>query len=201
VCPTGIDIRQGLQMECIGCAACIDACDEVMDKVKSPRGLIRYDSQVGLNGRKTRILRPRLFVYLALLLAGAVAFTLALSRVQPSVVTAFRMQGLPYFVDRENVRNQFLLHVINKTDTTQEYTVVAEAPGQTLAVAIGAVRVEPQREVNTPVVLSVPRSAWTGPFTVNLVVSSADGGTRVERKLEFIGPDARLLREATPSGP
>ena len=73
VCPTGIDIRKGLQYECIACAACIDACDDVMDKVGYPRGLIRYDTQHGLEGKPTHVLRPRIIVYgtlLALLIAG-----------------------------------------------------------------------------------------------------------------------------------
>jgi ferredoxin len=59
VCPTGIDIRNGTQMECIGCANCIDACDEVMDKVKQPRGLIRYASQNQLEGTNPRFFRAR----------------------------------------------------------------------------------------------------------------------------------------------
>jgi cytochrome c oxidase accessory protein FixG len=54
VCPTGIDIRNGLQLECIGCAACADACDDIMTKVKRPTGLIRYDSWNGFNGKPTR---------------------------------------------------------------------------------------------------------------------------------------------------
>jgi cytochrome c oxidase accessory protein FixG len=53
VCPTGIDIRNGLQLECIGCAACVDACDDIMTKLKRPTGLVRYDSYVGLKGGKT----------------------------------------------------------------------------------------------------------------------------------------------------
>jgi polyferredoxin len=60
VCPTGIDIRQGLQMECIGCAACVDACDEIMTKLDRPRGLVRYDSSHGFAGKARRILRPRI---------------------------------------------------------------------------------------------------------------------------------------------
>jgi cytochrome c oxidase accessory protein FixG len=67
--PTGIDIRNGLQYECIACGACVDACDEVMDKVGSPRGLIRYATQNSLEGKPTRVLRPRVLVYGALLLA------------------------------------------------------------------------------------------------------------------------------------
>src|SRR5690606_21433497 len=62
VCPTGIDIRNGLQLDCVGCASCIDACDEVMDKLGRPRGLIRYDSPNGLEGKKRRFLRPRVWV-------------------------------------------------------------------------------------------------------------------------------------------
>ena len=72
-CPTGVDIRRGLQPECIGTAQCIDACDEVMDKVGYPRGLIRYDTQHGLEGKPKHVVRPRTLVYatlLALLVAG-----------------------------------------------------------------------------------------------------------------------------------
>jgi polyferredoxin len=59
VCPTGIDIRKGLQYECIGCAACIDGCDQVMDKLARPRKLIRYSTTHALEGRPTRGRRPR----------------------------------------------------------------------------------------------------------------------------------------------
>ena len=69
VCPTGIDIREGLQIECIACAACIDVCDQVMDKMDYKRGLISYTTEHKLSGAKTQVLRPRIFVYLFLLLA------------------------------------------------------------------------------------------------------------------------------------
>ena len=86
VCPTGIDIRDGLQYECIGCAACIDACDQVMEKMDYPKGLIRYTTENALNGKYTedqflsRLLRPRVILYTAILLvtAGAMIATLAL---------------------------------------------------------------------------------------------------------------------------
>ena len=73
VCPTGIDIRNGLQYECIGCAACIDGCNRVMDKVGYPRGLIRYSTEnaVKRHADKAEILRrafrPRVLVYLSLI--------------------------------------------------------------------------------------------------------------------------------------
>jgi cytochrome c oxidase accessory protein FixG len=68
VCPTGIDIREGLQIECIACAACIDVCDQVMDKMDYKRGLISYTTEHKLSGAKSQVLRPRIFVYLVLLL-------------------------------------------------------------------------------------------------------------------------------------
>ena len=70
VCPTGIDIRNGLQLECIGCANCIDACNTVMDKTGRDRGLIRYDSLNGLEGKERKIVRPRMILYSAFLLVG-----------------------------------------------------------------------------------------------------------------------------------
>ncbi|MDZ7809743.1 MAG: 4Fe-4S dicluster domain-containing protein [Arhodomonas sp.] len=69
VCPTGIDIRDGLQYECIACGACIDACDQVMDRMGYPRGLIRYTTENALEGKPTHVLRPRVIVYSVLLLA------------------------------------------------------------------------------------------------------------------------------------
>jgi cytochrome c oxidase accessory protein FixG len=68
-CPTGIDIRDGLQEQCVGCAACIDVCDEVMEKMGYEKGLVRYTTENSLEGKPTKILRPRVFVYAALLLA------------------------------------------------------------------------------------------------------------------------------------
>lgn len=83
VCPVGIDIRNGLQYECITCAACVDVCDEVMDKMEYPRGLIRYTTEEELEGRQTKILRPRLIGYFTVLMAMILAFSIALSNRVP----------------------------------------------------------------------------------------------------------------------
>ena len=68
VCPTGIDIREGLQIECIACAACIDVCDQVMDKMDYKKGLISYTTEHRLNGKESKVFRPRIIVYACLLL-------------------------------------------------------------------------------------------------------------------------------------
>jgi cytochrome c oxidase accessory protein FixG len=68
VCPTGIDIRRGTQLECIACTQCIDACDDIMTRVKKPTGLIRYTSETELNGSKRKIVTPRSIAYLTICL-------------------------------------------------------------------------------------------------------------------------------------
>ncbi|MGO2381662.1 4Fe-4S dicluster domain-containing protein [Halomonas sp. AOP7-E1-9] len=72
VCPTGIDIRDGLQYECIGCAACIDACNSVMARIDKPSGLIRYTTERSLEGKTTRFWRPQLLAYTVALLSMVV---------------------------------------------------------------------------------------------------------------------------------
>src|SRR4051812_13956789 len=114
VCPVGIDIRHGLQMECIGCTACIDACDDVMTRLARPRGLIRYDSQKAFTGGRTRWVRPRTILYFLLLLIGTGVATWALSTVKPANFGVTRMTGAPYIVDDAVVRNQFLVRIVNK---------------------------------------------------------------------------------------
>ena len=96
VCPTGIDIRNGLQYECIGCAACIDACDQVMDKMSYPRGLIRYSTQNATRNRwdrrriLARVTRPRVLVYCSILGAIVVAAAASLWMRVPLKVDVIR---------------------------------------------------------------------------------------------------------------
>ncbi len=73
VCPTGIDIRNGTQMECLACTACIDACDDIMARLGRARGLVRYDSQDGFQAEPKQVLRPRLFIYAGMSAAAALA--------------------------------------------------------------------------------------------------------------------------------
>lgn len=197
VCPTGIDIRQGLQIECIGCAACIDACDEVMTKVKRPRGLIRYDSLEGLAGRATRWLRARTLVYAALLFVGAAVATWALSTIKPASVGVTRMSGAPYYVDTEFVRNQFLVRLVNKRDVAVRFTVaLPRSPEALVKTGFDApVEVGPLGELVSPLVVRLPRAAYNGVFHLDVVVSDEAGSVKLERQIEFVGPDPRLLRE------
>lgn len=197
VCPTGIDIRQGLQLECIGCAACVDACDEIMTKVQRPKGLIRYDSLKGLNGERTRWLRPRTIVYGVLLLIGAAVATFALSTVRPASFSVVRMGGSVYFVDRDSVRNQFMVRVLNKRTEAVQFAVSAEGlpVGARLSALNAQLTVPSMAEQLSPLVLVVDRRDYAGPFEFTVRVQDKSGRYNVARRVEFLGPDARLLKE------
>ncbi len=198
VCPTGIDIRQGLQIECIACTACIDACDEVMTKVKRPTGLIRYDSVAGFAGGRTRWLRPRLALYAVLLAAGAAAATWALSTVRPANLGVTRLGGMPYIVDVDAVRNQFLVRLVNKRDEPAAFRVVAEGPGLRQIGFEEVVTLAPLAEEVRPLIVKVPRSDYSGPFHFTVVARPVSGDFELRRAADFTGPEADLLKEDTP---
>jgi cytochrome c oxidase accessory protein FixG len=197
VCPTGIDIRQGLQMECVGCTACIDACDDVMTRLGRPRGLIRYDSQNAFQGRATRWLRGRTILYFVLLVVGAAVAGWALSTVKPASFGVTRMTGAPYIVDESSVRNQFLVRIVNKRNTATRFEVrVSHTPAATRHVGFEtAVEVPPLGEFVQPLVLQQARAAYTAPFKFEVRVADVEGKFHLEREVEFMGPEARLLRE------
>ena len=197
VCPTGIDIRHGLQLECIGCAACIDACDEVMVRVKRPTGLIRYDSLAGFAGGATRWVRPRTIVYGILLLVGAAVATFAFSTVKPANFSVVRLGGAAYFVERDTVRNQFMVRVLNKRTTPAAFTVSVEhlARGVAVAGADAPLAVDPMGEQVHPLVLTASRAHYPGPFHFKVRVRDSTGRFDASREVEFLGPEAKLLEE------
>ena len=192
VCPTGIDIRQGLQIECIGCSACIDACDEVMDKLERPRGLVRYDSAEGLASRSTKWLRPRVLLYTALLALGCLVMTLALRTLRPATVSLLRMQGAPYFLDGGQVRNQFLVRVLNKTGHDEQYRIELVNPPANLRSSglDEPLEVSPLGEEIRPIVVSVPRAGFREDFALRIRIIDASGQEIADRKVILLGPFA-----------
>jgi cytochrome c oxidase accessory protein FixG len=197
VCPTGIDIRQGLQMECIGCTACIDACDEVMTRLHRPRGLIRYDSQQAFAGGKTKWFRARTAFYFLLLLVGASVATWALTTVKPASFGVTRMTGAPYIVEPAAVRNQFLVRVVNKRNEPARFTleVIGAPAGLRVMGNDGPFEVSPLAEEVRPLVLQHARTEYSGSFSIMVRLHNDAHTYRLERKVEFVGPEARLLQE------
>ncbi len=128
VCPTGIDIRMGLQMECINCTACMDACDEIMDRVGKPRKLIGYTSQAMLEGRPRRFLRFRTLAYGALFVALWSFGGYLLTHKQDLIIRLVRPSGDSFtMVETEGlVTNHFQAKAVNKTD--RAFTLTPRAP-------------------------------------------------------------------------
>ncbi|MFO0028282.1 MAG: cytochrome c oxidase accessory protein CcoG [Pseudomonadota bacterium] len=127
VCPTGIDIRNGLQYECIACGACIDACDEVMDKMGYPRGLVRYSTQNAIDGKPSRVLRPRVLIYSAILLLLAGGFVVSLAARVPLAVDVLRDRNALYREAPTGYENAYTLKVMNKDRHPHRFEIAVES--------------------------------------------------------------------------
>ena len=197
VCPTGIDIRKGLQYECIGCGACIDVCDEVMDKVGYPRGLVKYATQNGMaNGWTTaqmvrRGLRPRVLVYTGILMAITTAVMVSLYLRTPLKVDVIRDRGtLARMVEQGRIENVFRLQVMNATESTQRYVIaVTGLPGITIA-SESEVEVLPTEVRSAVIRVQVPPgAASTGSHPIQFDVrSTGDEVSQVKEKAAFLIP-------------
>jgi cytochrome c oxidase accessory protein FixG len=129
VCPTGIDIRQGLQLECVNCTQCIDACDDVMDKVGLPKGLIRYDSQDGIDGKGQGLLRARTVIYPMILLVVGGLFLYVLGGKYAFDAQMTRAPGNPFTrIGSTEVRNTLRLRLVNRSGVDQVYSIKAIEP-------------------------------------------------------------------------
>ncbi|MGV3655646.1 MAG: cytochrome c oxidase accessory protein CcoG [Noviherbaspirillum sp.] len=130
VCPVGIDIRKGLQYECIGCAACIDACNSVMDKIGKPRGLIRYSTENGMrhgwsnSQLRRRVLRPRVLIYGAALLAVSGLFFGSLVLRTPLKLDVIRDRGsMGREVEDGMIENVYRLRIMNTDEAKHRYRI------------------------------------------------------------------------------
>ncbi|HTN48995.1 MAG TPA: cytochrome c oxidase accessory protein CcoG [Burkholderiaceae bacterium] len=196
VCPTGIDIRDGLQYECIGCAECIDACNYVMDKVGLPKGLIRYSTERALHdhyaakGIWSHVLRPRILVYSGILLAVTAALAVALVLRVPLKVDVIRDRGaLAREAEDGRIENTYRLQVMNTAEYSRTYSIsVLGLPGLMLAS-------DPTFEMPGATTRSVPvrlrARADDIPAGANKVVimvkSLDDPRVAVEEKTVFLG--------------
>jgi cytochrome c oxidase accessory protein FixG len=133
VCPTGIDIRRGVQMECIACTACIDACDEIMRNVGTPEGLIRYSTENAIAGGRRRLRRPGVLVYGIVLVAMFVGLGVSVARRDPLDVKLIRAIETPYTTNTRDdgsleVVNHYRMHIKNQGFDT--LTVAIETRGE-----------------------------------------------------------------------
>ena len=196
VCPTGVDIRDGQQEGCITCALCIDACDAVMDKIKRPRGLIRYASLEEIEGKPVDPLwrRPRVWVYSAILLLAAAGIAYGLSTLG-SIAVRVLHERQPLFVRLSDgsIQNKYTLKILNKIPEELPVTISATGPeGLKLVGAEEPVRARPSTVTPKIVYVRVPKAnLHEESVPIEFHVSApGPGGKRLESSREsvFIGP-------------
>ncbi len=127
VCPTGIDIRNGLQYECIACGGCIDVCDAVMEKMGYDKGLIRYTTQHEMCGNKTHILRPRVIVYTIIWVSMILLYIYALANRSPLQMDVIKERNPIYReISGNRIENDYTLKIMNKDHADHVYTISVE---------------------------------------------------------------------------
>ncbi|MEZ5484388.1 MAG: 4Fe-4S dicluster domain-containing protein [Lysobacteraceae bacterium] len=177
VCPTGIDIRNGLQYECIACGACIDACDDVMDRIGYPRGLVRYTTQNAVDGRPRHILRPRVIVYGLLLCALLGAWTWGVLNRAPLIVDILRDRNALYRETADGIENVYTLKLVNKTQAAQSYRIeVIGDPAIRLVNAPSPLRLDPESIHSLTLNLRVDEGRLHGRQPIRLRIRDASSG-------------------------
>jgi cytochrome c oxidase accessory protein FixG len=176
VCPQGIDIREGYQLECINCARCVDACEGVQGKLGHPT-LISYATIAEVQGRRTRLLRPRTVAYAGLVSATAAAILFVLATHEAMEAHVQRQPGTLYTIDPDGwIRNTYLVQVASRQ--SEEVQVQLLVNGITGAqVIVPGVVLAPGESRTVPLVVRVPPSAAlprTIPFHVTFRTADAD---------------------------
>ena len=189
-CPTGIDIRDGLQMECIHCTQCSDACDAIMTSVHKPTGLIRYTSREILAGGTTHLLRPRTVIYpVALaLVAGTLIFQLD---TQPRAdVTLLRSLDRPFTEEGDGrIANQVRVKIANRTDADRRYqlTVTGVADGQ-VVIPINPFPVATGTNATTSFFVLMPRESFARGDRMITVRITDGAGFAADFPYRLLGP-------------
>ncbi len=172
VCPAGIDIRDGFQLECIACARCIDACTHVMAKLDHET-LVAYRSVAELEGRKRRVVRPRTVAYVAMLVGLVVSGGAMVAGRVPFEATVNRAPGSLFIVDSDaHVRNTYLLKITNNSTGSERVTYRIRVEGLASAeVAAPPLELAASESRTTPLVIRVPVAKdllRTIPITVHV---------------------------------
>lgn len=192
VCPTGIDIRNGTQLECINCTACIDACDAVMDKIGRPRGLIRYDSYNGIvEGRKT-IWTPRVIGYTVVLALLVALNVVLLSTRGIGEAVILRQPGFTYKETAEGLlMNLYQFKVYNKTTKPMpiDFRLLGQDEAIIKVVGLDSTLVVPPGEMaEGNLIVELPKEEMHGK-SKKIFIEVVSGNKRVDKvKTNFLGP-------------
>lgn len=191
VCPTGIDIRNGTQLECINCTACIDACDTVMDRVKKPRGLIRYASESSIADKKKLRFNVRILFY-SVVLSGLLILIAFLFSIRTDIEsTILRVKGTMYQeYDSVHYSNIYQIQVINKTRKTLPVELQLEKPDNGEIKIIGGPMIVESGKVGEAQFLVLIRKSEIKSSNTEVEFKVMSGGREMDEiESTFVGPN------------
>lgn len=176
VCPTGIDIRDGLQIGCIACAACIDGCDEVMDRIGAPRGLIRYTSDYGIEHGAAKILRPKTIAYSVFIIIALSIFLYMLFNLNAVDLNIVRDRTLlGRNIPGNQVENVYIVKILNKTEKARAFTLSVEGLDNAyIQEDLGNIQVEPAAVYDSIIHVVAPREGLADSTDLRFTVTAID---------------------------
>lgn len=188
VCPTGIDIRDGLQYECINCGACIDACDNTMERMGYSKGLINYTTEHRLSGKQTKVMRPKLLGYGAVLLVMIGLFFVQVAAVDPAGLTVLRDRNQLFRTNGSGeIENTYNLKVINKTQQPQNYQLSVKGLDTFSWYGKQTITVQPGEVLNLPMSLGVkPENLSSAVVTIQFILHDESHQFTLEVESRFI---------------
>jgi cytochrome c oxidase accessory protein FixG len=191
VCPTGIDIRNGLQMECIHCTQCIDACNSVMSRLHMPKGLIRYGNQDEIDRKPAGWLRPRVILYPLVLAAALAGFGYLLTHQKDFDARIYRNLGNSFSVSSDGwIDNSLRLSLTNRTDQTRSYRLTIQQPaeGRVQLIESGEVVLAGGEIRWVPILVSAPFEAFSEGNCQAMLTIEDDHGQARTLPQPLLGP-------------
>ena len=192
VCPTGIDIRNGTQLECVNCTACMDVCDEVMTKVGRPEGLIRYASYNSIKDNINKLFTPRIAGYIVVLLGLLTFLSFMLISREEIEVTILKAPNQVYqTLDNGEITNLYNIEFINKTFDPKEFklTIVGLKTATITKIGKETVAIKPNEKADGTFIVTIPRSELNGRTTpIEIGLIDAQGDIIDSYSTTFTGP-------------
>jgi cytochrome c oxidase accessory protein FixG len=188
VCPTGIDIRNGTQLECVNCTACIDECNDVMFKIGREPDLIRYDSYNGISNKKRKIFTPRVIAYSAVLMALLIGNIAMITMRKDVEINLFRTQGTTYTMDEQGiVRNSYTVKCLNKSTESQTFTFKIDDPKATLSIIGKHISTAPGETYSTTIIITKHQKDLV-TYKSEIPITVIYNDKTYEDELPFLGP-------------
>ena len=177
-------------MECVACLQCVDACNDVMHRLKRPPELIGFASHHELIGNQRTVFRPRLAVYIGLMLLSLGTLGFSLATRTPFESNVIRTKGSnPFILDGDVIRNPFEIHLVNKNPEPSKFYLSISAPVP-VEVVLGTPEVElaSLADARVPAMVTIKKQYATGPLELTIEITDTYSGVVKRQPLQFLSP-------------